>query len=98
MKTVTYATEGNPFDSYNGGTWSLGDTYAGGWFWRDNAPAGSCANWDPKAKRDGALLNVDEANLNFTLANGETQSVDKRVWLDLSDLNNPRVVEEVSFR
>ena len=70
--------------SYNGGTWSYGDIWAGGWFWADNSRG--CVH---PVKRDALpAASVDVGNINAevngtTLADGTSQ-VGSRVWLDFS--------------
>ncbi|KAF7593558.1 hypothetical protein BBP40_011286 [Aspergillus hancockii] len=63
--------------SYNGGSWTYGNIYAGGWFWADTSKTCSHA-----VKRD-ATLEV-EGPTNFTLADGTTLKVDRQVWLDFT--------------
>lgn len=63
--------------SYNGGSWTYGSIYAGGWFWADTSK--SCSH---AVKRDVMIEN--EPHLNFTLADGSTQTVDRQVWLDFT--------------
>jgi hypothetical protein len=70
--------------SYNGGTWSYGDIWAGGWFWADNSR--SCVH---PVKRDAlpvASVPVGDINAEMngtTLADGMSQ-VGSRLWLDFS--------------
>ncbi|KAL4930902.1 uncharacterized protein BDV17DRAFT_28052 [Aspergillus undulatus] len=77
--------------SYNGGSWTYGGIYAGGWFWVDNSR--SCVH---PVKRDGGSEEVDweRLGLNFTLADGSTGHVDAKVWLDLSGEEAVVVKEE----
>ncbi|KAL5046063.1 hypothetical protein BDW71DRAFT_182704 [Aspergillus fruticulosus] len=71
--------------SYNGGTWSYGDIWAGGWFWADNSR--SCVH---PVKRDALPAaapvpaeKVDAEGNGTTLADGSSH-VGSRVWLDFS--------------
>jgi len=64
----------------NGGSWSYGSSYAGGWFWED--PSLSCTN-HVSTKKD-VVPKIGEENPNFTLSDGTIVPVDRRVWLDLS--------------
>ncbi|KAL2831437.1 hypothetical protein BDW59DRAFT_182106 [Aspergillus cavernicola] len=63
--------------SYNGGSWSYGSIYAGGWFYADSTRTCSHA-----VKRDDEEIQGPVAN--FTLADGSTHTVDRQVWLDIT--------------
>ncbi|KAL4795903.1 hypothetical protein BDV19DRAFT_362284 [Aspergillus venezuelensis] len=89
--------------SYNGGSWTWGSIYAGGWFWVDNSR--SCIH---PVKRDGVSglevegrdldegeVDFEALGLNFTLADGSSGRVDSRVWLDFSSGEAVVVREEV---
>ncbi|KAB8236699.1 hypothetical protein ETB97_008898 [Aspergillus alliaceus] len=75
--------------SYNGGSWTYGGTYAGGWFWADTSK--TCTH---AVKRDASIDN--EGPTNFTLADGTTKKVDKQVWLDFT-AEGVRVVREETY-
>ncbi|KAL4920523.1 hypothetical protein BDW62DRAFT_198832 [Aspergillus aurantiobrunneus] len=80
--------------SYNGGSWTYGSIYAGGWFWVDNSR--TCVH---PVKRDGLLLDDDVDQLDgveFTLSHGTTGHVDTRVWLDLSG-EEPVVIRKEEY-
>ncbi|KAL3447856.1 hypothetical protein BJX65DRAFT_276138 [Aspergillus insuetus] len=64
--------------SYNGGSWTYGSIYAGGWFWSDSSKTCSHA-----MKRDTEL--EIEGPTNFTLADGTVHKVDRQVWLDINE-------------
>jgi|SRR4051794_8323122 hypothetical protein len=82
----------NSFHVGNGGTWTWGSTYAGGWFWVDNG--GVCKN---HGKREALSLGEENISLNYTLASGEDLPIDRQVWLDLDDPENVKVVSEVVY-
>ncbi|RDW63121.1 uncharacterized protein DSM5745_10232 [Aspergillus mulundensis] len=67
--------------SYNGGTWSYGDIWAGGWFWADNSR--SCVHPVKRDALPAAEPAAAPAEGNGTLADGSAQ-VGSRVWLDFS--------------
>ncbi|KAL2842130.1 hypothetical protein BJX68DRAFT_168427 [Aspergillus pseudodeflectus] len=73
--------------SYNGGSWTYGNIYAGGWFWADSSKTCSHA-----VKRDAEL--EIEGPTNFTLADGTVQKVDRQVWLDINEEGVTVVREE----
>jgi hypothetical protein len=75
--------------SYNGGSWTYGNTYAGGWFWADKSKTCSHA-----VKRDVTIEN--EGSPNFTLADGTTKKVDRQVWLDIT-ADGATVVREETY-
>lgn len=86
----------NSFHTDNGGTWTLGSTYAGGWFWVDNQ--GSCSNHvSDNVKKDGSAFIGAETATNYMLSSGETIPVDRRVWLDLSNPDDVKVVTDVTY-
>ncbi|KAE8153185.1 hypothetical protein BDV25DRAFT_149836 [Aspergillus avenaceus] len=63
--------------SYNGGSWTYDSIYAGGWFWADTSKTCSHA-----VKRDVMIENGER--VNFTLADGSSQAVDRQVWLEFT--------------
>ncbi|KAL5334005.1 hypothetical protein BJX70DRAFT_405763 [Aspergillus crustosus] len=76
--------------SYNGGSWSYGGIYAGGWFWGDNTR--SCVH---PVKR-GEEVEEIEGPTNFTLADGTIHKVDKQVWLKITE-DGATVVREETY-
>ncbi|KAL3477622.1 hypothetical protein BJX99DRAFT_122782 [Aspergillus californicus] len=76
--------------SYNGGTWTWGSIYAGGWFWADNTK--SCAH---PVKRDADAEAELDGRSSFTLADGTVRTVDRRVWLDVTAEKATLVRDEI---
>ncbi|KAL5338374.1 hypothetical protein BJX70DRAFT_408668 [Aspergillus crustosus] len=66
--------------NYNGGSWTSGNKYVGGWFY--DAGGKPCQH---PVKRDGSgsAAAADGAGTNFTLADGEVRHVDKVFLLDV---------------
>jgi hypothetical protein len=75
--------------SYNGGSWTYGGIYAGGWFWSDSSKTCSHA-----VKRDNEL--DIEGPTNFTLSDATVHKVDRQVWLDITE-EGVQVVHEETY-
>lgn len=71
----------------NGGTWSLGNTKAEGWFWVD--PKGSS---DKKGKRSMDAL-MGDLYEHSTIC-----EVDRRMWVDFGDAGEVKVVADVKYK
>jgi hypothetical protein len=83
--------------SYNGGTWTWGSTYAGGWFWADNSKP--CVHVVSKRGVERTETEFDSrgAVTNFTLVDGTTMTINRQVWLDLSEDGSPKLVREETY-
>jgi hypothetical protein len=85
----------NNLHTDNGGDWTYGSTYAGGWFWVVNG--GSCSNYVSTRKvKKGEVPSVDGPT-NYPVSNGKTLPVDRHVWLDLHNPDTVKIVAEKSY-
>ncbi|KAL2822460.1 hypothetical protein BJX63DRAFT_427027 [Aspergillus granulosus] len=81
--------------SWNGGSWTYGSIYAGGWFWADSTK--TCSHAVKRGLGGAVEDEVDvEGPTNFTLADGTVQKIDRQVWLDVTE-DGVKVVREETY-